>query len=78
MKRGKFIKDFGERVREIRLLRGLSQEELAFEAGMHRTAISFIERAERSPTLETIEKLALALEVQPAELMPAIQLRRRR
>lgn len=78
MKRGKFIKDFGERVREIRLQRGLSQEELAFEAGMHRTAISFIERAERSPTLETIEKLALALDMQPAELMPAIQLRRKR
>lgn len=45
---------------------------------MHRTAISFIERAERSPTLETIEKLALALDVQPAELMPEIQLHRKR
>jgi transcriptional regulator with XRE-family HTH domain len=78
VKRGKFIKDFADRVREIRLQRGLSQEDLAFEAGMHRTAISFIERAERSPTLETIEKLALALDVQPAELMPAIQLRRKR
>lgn len=56
----------------------MSQEELGFEAGLHRTAISFIERADRSATLETIEKLALALEVQPAELMPTVQSRRKR
>lgn len=75
MKHGKFAKDFGIRVRETRLKRGLSQEQLGFDAGLHRTAISFIERAERSATLETIEKLAIALDVQPAELMPTIKLR---
>ena len=77
MRRGKFVKEFGQRVREVRLERGLSQEQLAFDSGLHRTAISFIERAERSSTLETIERLALALDVQPGELMPPIKLGKR-
>lgn len=75
MPNSNFAKDFGERVREIRSLRGLSQEELGFKANLHRTAVSFIELAKRSATLETIEKLARALQVEPAELMP--KLRRR-
>jgi transcriptional regulator with XRE-family HTH domain len=73
-----FVKDFGHRVRELRLARGLSQEQLGYEADLHRTAVSFIERAQRSSTLETIEKLALALQVEPAELMPSLRTRARR
>jgi len=76
VKHGQFAKDFGARVREVRLSRGISQEELGYRSGLHRTAISFIERAERSATLETIEKLARALNVQPAELMPPLRKRR--
>jgi transcriptional regulator with XRE-family HTH domain len=68
-----FVKDFADRVRELRVRRGISQEELAFRAGLHRTAISFIERAKRSATLETIERLAIGLEVEPAQLMPALR-----
>lgn len=70
-----FAKDFGSRVRELRLAKKLSQEDLGFKADLHRTAVSFIERAQRSATLETIEKLARALGVEPADLMP--KLRRR-
>lgn len=62
-------------MKEIRLSRGLSQEQLGFKADLHRTAVSFIERAQRSATLETIEKLARALQVEPSDLMP--KLRRR-
>lgn len=76
MPKGRFVRDFGERVREARLERGLSQEELAHRAGMHRTAISFIEQAQRSSTLETIERLAKALKVQPSTLIPDIKLGR--
>lgn len=68
-----FAKDFGERVKELRTARGLSQEQLGFQAKLHRTAVSFIERAKRSATLETIEKLARALRVEPAELMPKLR-----
>ena len=70
-----FVKDFGLRVREVREASGLSQEALAFKAKMHRTAISFIERAQRSATLETVEKLSRALNVEPGELMPPLRRR---
>lgn len=76
MKRGRFIQDFGARVREERLAAGLSQEELAHVAGLHRTAISHIEQATRSSTLETLEKLARALKLEPAELVPPLSRRR--
>jgi transcriptional regulator with XRE-family HTH domain len=54
---------FGQRVREIRKDKGLSQEELAHKADLHRTYIGMIERAEKNITLINIEKIANALEV---------------
>jgi len=54
---------FGDRVREIRKEKGLSQEELSFKADLHRTYIGMIERAEKNITLVNIEKIANALEV---------------
>lgn len=52
---------FGKRVREERLKQGLSQEVLAAKAGVHRTYIGMIERAEKNITLLNIEKMAKAL-----------------
>lgn len=52
---------FGKKVREERLKLGLSQEALAGKAGVHRTYIGMIERAEKNITLENIEKLAKSL-----------------
>lgn len=60
---------FGERVREIRKEKGLSQEELAHKADLHRTYIGMIERAEKNITLINIEKIADALEVNTKELI---------
>lgn len=60
---------FGERVRELRTLRGLSQEQLAHEANVHRTYIGMIERGEKNITLSNIEKIAKALNVSIAELL---------
>ena len=54
---------FGNRVRELRKLKNLSQEELAFRADVHRTYIGMIERAEKNITLLNIEKIANALKV---------------
>jgi len=59
---------FGEKVREIRKEKGLSQEELSFRANLHRTYIGMIERAEKNITLLNIEKIANALEVSVNEL----------
>lgn len=60
---------FGAKVREERKRLGLSQEDLAERAGLHRTYIGMIERAEKNITLLNIEKLANALEVQLQVLM---------
>ena len=59
---------FGKRVRELRLARGLSQEELTFRAGVHRTYLGGIERGERNPALENIAAIAKALDVTLPEL----------
>lgn len=61
--------NFGEKVREIRKEKGLSQEELAHKADLHRTYIGMIERAEKNITLLNIEKIANALEVNIKELI---------
>ena len=57
------LKNFGDRVREERLKQNLSQEELASRAGVHRTYIGMIERAEKNITLENIGKIARALKI---------------
>ena len=62
MKREVLIK-FGQKVREERARLGLSQEELTVRAGVHRTYIGMIERAEKNITLENIEKIAKALKM---------------
>lgn len=61
---------FGQRVRQIRLSRSnMSQEKLAFECDLHRTYISDIERGTRNVSLDNIEKIANALDVQPKDLL---------
>ena len=55
---------FAGKVRSLRHKSGLSQEELADIAGVHRTYIGMIERGEKNITLKNIEKLAIALSVE--------------
>lgn len=59
---------FGDRVRELRASKGISQEELGYKADLHRTYIGMIERAEKNITLINIEKIAIALGVSINEL----------
>lgn len=60
---------FGSVIRELREERGLSQEELSFACGRHRTYVSLIERGKSSPTIQTLWMLAEALEVLPSEIV---------
>ncbi len=52
---------FGRNVQRARQALGISQEELAFRAGLHRTYIGMVERAERSISLQNAKKIADAL-----------------
>ncbi len=61
---------FGGNLRRIRGAKGISQEDLAAKAGLHRTYVSSVERGERNVTLQTIEKLSKALGIPMAKLMP--------
>jgi len=62
------LRKFGERVRSERIRLGLSQEELAARAGVHRTYIGMIERAEKNITLVNIDKISTALGLNIKEL----------
>lgn len=66
------LKNFGNAVREQRKLRGFSQEELSFRAGLHRTYIGMIERGEKNITLVNIEKIAKALNVNIKDLFDGL------
>jgi transcriptional regulator with XRE-family HTH domain len=67
------VRDFrpalGERVRDLRQQRKLSQEALAERAGLHWTYVSGIERGKRNPGLNTLGRIASALRVSLAELV---------
>ncbi len=60
---------FGKNVRKYRNQLNISQEELAYRAGLHRTYIGMIERAEKNITLINIEKIAKALTVKIEKLV---------
>ena len=59
---------FGKAVRRRRRELDISQEELAERAGLHRTYISNIERGELNPSLENVERIAIALQMQISRL----------
>lgn len=60
---------FGQRIRELRKARSLSQEQLAELTGFHRNYIGMIERGERNPALVNIEILANAFGISLSELL---------
>jgi len=60
---------FGRNVQKERQAQRISQEELAFRAGLHRTYIGMVERAERSISLQNAKKIADALSVQLDKLL---------
>ena len=59
----------GLNVREFRKKRGLSQEKLALECGLHRTYISGVERGIRNPTIHILDRIAAVLDVPAYRLL---------
>ena len=68
MEKGPILLAFGQRVQELRKERNLSQEQLADLAGVHRTYIGMIERAEKNITLCNIGRIAKALKLDIKDL----------
>jgi transcriptional regulator with XRE-family HTH domain len=68
-------KALGVRVRSLRSLRGLSQEQLAEAGGLHWTHISGIERGQYNLTLETLCKLAAGLGISLSDLFDGVDVR---
>lgn len=63
-----FYVKLGLRIKELRLEKGLSQEKFAEKANIHPKFIGKIERAEKKPSLDTIQKIAASLDVPVYEL----------
>jgi len=66
------LKQLGKNIREIRLSKNISQEELAFKINSARNFIGCIERAEKAPTIVTLCKIARALQVSVCNLLDSI------
>lgn len=64
---------FGAVVRELRIERGLSQEELALDAALSRDYVGRIERGSSNPTVEVIHRLASALDLRGSNLLAAAE-----
>lgn len=62
------VKIFADNVRKYRMLKNLSQENFAEKCGMHRTYISALECYRRSISLNNIQKISEALEIEPYKL----------
>jgi transcriptional regulator with XRE-family HTH domain len=60
---------FGDAVRAVRQEQDVSQEDLGHLSGLHRNHVGQIERGELSPTIESVELIAKALNVSPSELL---------
>lgn len=56
-------------LRRLRAERGLTQEDVADRANLNRNYVGMIEREENAPTVDTLEKLAQVLQVEPADLL---------
>ena len=56
-------------IRSARIRRGMSQEDLAFRAGLHRTYISLVEGGKKSLTVDSLARIASALDIKPSKLL---------
>ena len=62
------LRSFGNRIKELRIQKKWSQEEMAFKSGFHRTYIGMLERAERNISLKNIARIAKTFDVKIEDL----------
>ena len=66
----KMAQKVAEKLKEVRLEKGMTQADIAEKAGLHPNSYAKIERGEATPSLETLEKIAKALSVRSSDLLP--------
>ena len=72
-KERKYAVAIGAALRHLREAQGISQEELGFRFGLHRTYVSLLERGRRIPSVPTLLSLAEFLGASPVELMKLVE-----
>lgn len=70
---GEVSKKIGVRIRQLRKKRKISQEQLALRAGLNISFIGQIERGEKNPTIESVDKIIHALEVTFDDLFSVVK-----
>lgn len=66
-------KAFSLVLKELRVAKGLSQEDFGFKANLHRTYVSQLERGLKSPSLKTLHRIANVLDISLTELMSLVE-----
>ena len=64
---------FGKTLRKCRIKKDLTQEELGLDAGLRRTFISSLELGQKQPSLLTIQKLCLVLDISMSKFLQAVE-----
>jgi transcriptional regulator with XRE-family HTH domain len=64
---------FGKTLRKYRIKKDLTQEELGLDAGLRRTFISSLELGQKQPSLMTIQKLCLVLDISMSKFLQAVE-----
>ena len=64
---------FGKTLRKYRIKKDLTQEELGLDAGLRRTFISSLELGQKQPSLQTIQKLCLVLDINMSKFLQAVE-----
>ena len=64
---------FGKALRRLRITKNLTQEQLGLEAGLRRTFISSLELGQKQPSITTIQKLAVVLEISMSKLLQQVE-----
>ena len=71
--RERWLRAVGQAIRHFRSEVGVSQEELGFRAGLHRTYVSDVERGRRNPTVVTLYSLAKTLGTTTSDLLKSAE-----
>ena len=68
-----FLRKLGKTIKKLREHRGITQEELAYQASLHRTYISLLEKGERNPSILTLCKVSSALNTHLSEIFKIME-----